>query len=190
MGSDNPHQGVDLAVVQDGVALSGEEVFTVLEGVVAAVISDRFPYGNALIIETLLEALPTDLLDALHLPTPMPTLAPHPSLTCPPLPGHVMNWGVGRSLYLLYAHLRQAPQVSLGERLACGVSIGQIGQSGNALNPHLHLELRVAPSGIRFESIAHYDTRASSIEMANYCLWRVSGLFQPIDAMQLLALLP
>ena len=67
----------------------------------------------------------------------------------------------------------------------CGQAIGSVGMSGNALNPHLHLEVRVGPAGIRLESMAHYDTSATAQEMANYCRWRVSGLFQLVDPMQL-----
>jgi hypothetical protein len=60
--------------------------------------------------------------------------------------------------------------------------------SGNALNPHLRLELRVAPAGIRLESMAHYDNSATAREMANYCLWRVNGLFQLVNPIQLWSL--
>ena len=58
--------------------------------------------------------------------------------------------------------------------------------SGNALNPHLHLEARVGPAGTRLDSMAHYDSSASPAEMAAYCLWRVSGAFQRINPLQLL----
>jgi murein DD-endopeptidase MepM/ murein hydrolase activator NlpD len=100
-------------------------------------------------------------------------------LTCP-TPSAPLHLEVeARSLYLLYAHLLEPPEVMSGEALACGASLGAVGMSGNALNPHLHLEVRVGPSGIRFESLAHYTASASPQEMGDYCLWRVSGAFQP-----------
>ena len=34
--------------------------------------------------------------------------------------------------------------------------------------------------------MAHYDTSATQEEMRNYCLWRLSGAFQPFDPMLLL----
>ncbi|RPI22438.1 MAG: hypothetical protein EHM70_23800 [Chloroflexota bacterium] len=51
-GSDDPHHGVDFSDVLPGsqVALAGRQVQAVLGGQVAAVMHDRFPYGNAVII--------------------------------------------------------------------------------------------------------------------------------------------
>jgi murein DD-endopeptidase MepM/ murein hydrolase activator NlpD len=93
-----------------------------------------------------------------------------------------------RSIYLLYAHMEAPPALEPGGKVLCGQAIGTVGMSGNALNPHLRLELRVAPAGIRLESMAHYDNSATAREMANYCLWRVNGLFQLVNPMQLWSL--
>jgi murein DD-endopeptidase MepM/ murein hydrolase activator NlpD len=189
-GSDDPHQAVDLAVQQDGIALAGGPVQAVIGGRVAGVIEDRFPYGNALFVETSIEELPTELLGRLQAPTLAPTLELNPVLTCPlvtPLP----NWDFKqRSLYLLYAHLEEKPTFQVGKRVECGAPIGTVGQSGNALNPHLHLEVRIGPAGVRWNSMAHYETRATAEEMFNYCAWRVSGAFQLVDPMRLLSLMP
>ncbi len=76
------------------------------------------------------------------------------------------------------------------ENISCGQTLGAVGSSGNALNPHLHLEVRIGPSGARFSSLAHYLPSASEEEMGNYCLWRVSGYFQVIDPLTVLALPP
>jgi hypothetical protein len=38
--------------------------------------------------------------------------------------------------------------------------------------------------------MAHYDASASLEEMANYCLWRVSGHFSLFDPMDLLSVSP
>ncbi len=189
-GSDDPHQGVDLAVQQEGIALAGAPVLAVLSGSAAMVTAERFPYGYALLIETPIEALPPDVLAEIHLPTAAPALTPNPALNCPPMtpkpPWDPSVW----SLYVLYAHLESQPAFGLGDRIECGQTIGRIGQSGNALNPHLHLEARLGPAGARFVSMAHYDNTATTGEMGNYCVWRVSGVFQLLNPLDLLRPLP
>jgi murein DD-endopeptidase MepM/ murein hydrolase activator NlpD len=191
LGSDDPHQGVDLAVTQDGIALAGNPIQAALVGRVAMILNDRFPYGNAVLIETPLRSLlaPNDDL-RLAIPTPAPTLPAHPSLTCPAVKTTGGLSQQNRSLYLLYAHLSETAVLQPGDAVACGEYLGKIGQSGNALNPHLHLEARVGPSGARFSSMAHYTTSASAEEMGNYCLWRVSNQFQLVNPLDLLRLLP
>ncbi len=188
-GSDDPHHGVDLAQVGEGqIALAGMPVQAVLAGRVAAVIIDRFPYGNAVIIETPLDSLPGSEWEPLALPTLAPTLAFIPALTCP-IPDPLPAWDSdGRSLYLLYAHMQSLPVLQPDEAVSCGQTLGAIGDSGNALNPHLHLEVRLGPSGVRFASMAHYDPSASPSEMYAYCTWRVSGLFQLLNPQAVLAL--
>lgn len=189
LGSDDPHQGVDLADRLPGsqVAIGGRSVLSVLPGWVAGVIQERFPYGNAILIEVPMEGYPSVALSALALPTPLATPLTNPVLTCPEveLPYPAVSQ---RSIYILYAHLADPPGLSLGQPVQCGEALGKIGQSGNALNPHLHLEVRVGPAQARFSSLAHYDNRASMEEMGLYCLWRVSGIFQLIDPLQFLQL--
>ena len=186
LGSDDPHQGVDLAVKLGEIAITGDPVYAVMSGEVAAVVSERFPYGNAIMIETPLDKLPAGLVTEIQIPTPAPTLGPHPSLTCPEI-GATQDWNLNqRSLYLLYAHLLEPVTYTLGEAIDCGDPLGMIGQSGNALNPHLHLEARVGPSGASFSGLAHYDSRVSPEEMYYYCTWRVSDLFQLIDPLEIL----
>jgi hypothetical protein len=45
--------------------------------------------------------------------------------------------------------------------------------------------MRVGPPGMSFPSMAHYDASASELEMATYCLWRISGQFVPLDPIEL-----
>lgn len=190
-GLDGPHQGIDLADLEPNnrYAREGLAVQAVLAGKVAAVIDDRFPYGNALLIETSLTDLPPAILEGIDLPAVQPPQLPHPALSCPELP--LPDWDFRtRSLYLLYAHLQHAPQLAVEDKVACEQPIGAIGSSGNALNPHLHLEIRVGPAGARFASLAHYDSSASLEEMANYCAWRVRGIFQLVNPLLLLQYLP
>jgi len=190
LGSDDPHQGIDLAQVQDGVAISGLPVQAVLDGVVVLVTADRFPYGNALLIETPLDSLPPAWLEGLDLPEAPATPQVRSALTCPTPQAPLTGDSQGRSLYLLYAHMRDAPSISPGDSISCGQALGEIGASGNALNPHLHLEARLGPGGAAFSGMAHYDPSASPDEMASYCRWRVSGDFLSFDPLQLFYAFP
>ncbi|RPI22437.1 MAG: hypothetical protein EHM70_23795 [Chloroflexota bacterium] len=80
----------------------------------------------------------------------------------------------------------ETPALETGDEVACGQPLGAVGGSGNALNPHLHLETRLGPGGALIGSLAHYDSSASLLEMNRYCTWRVSGLFQILDPRRLL----
>lgn len=188
-GSDDPHQGVDLADTGvEGIARQGLQVNSVLPGQVAAVIQQRFPYGNALLVESRLDSLPVDWLARLALPGHEESPSAGTTLTCPE-PSIEPEWdNENYSLYLLYAHLQSPPVFELGDEIGCGQMVGRIGSSGNALNPHLHLEIRTGPAGARFASMAHYDPSASIDEMATYCTWRVSGDFRLLDPMSLFSL--
>ncbi len=190
-GSDDPHQGVDFGIRLPGsdVAVSGHPVQAALAGIVAGVIRDRFPYGNALLVETPIEEAPATWQSSAEIPTPAPTLEGPFALTCPAatLPDFDPS---RRSLYVMYAHLRDPVSLNPGDPVSCGQAIGAVGSTGNALNPHLHVEIRVGPAGLRFTSLAHYDNSATSEEMSNYCLWRTSGLFQLTDPLRLFALSP
>ena len=185
-GSDDPHAGIDFSDRQPGtqIALAGRAVQAVLPGRVAAVVENRFPFGNALLVETPLSELPEDWISGLNLPPPFTGLAPHTRLTCPQI--GLPDWSSDRrSLYLLYAHMLGKPSLSLEELVDCGQELGSVGSSGNALNPHLHLEARVGPSEARFQSLSHYDNRATLAEMDAYCTWTVRGEFQLINPLLL-----
>ena len=190
-GEDDGHHGVDLAFYRFGdiVGIKGLPILSVLPGTVAAAIKDRPVYGNMIIIETPLEFVPSAWDTTLQLPAPIPTVTP-PNLTCPKQAAFT-NLDINRrSLYLLYAHMNQPPTLKQGQAVACGSPLGAVGTTGNSVNPHLHLEVRVGPAGARFNSMAHYIGDATTEEMLNYCTWRVSGLFQMIDPMKLLTLKP
>jgi murein DD-endopeptidase MepM/ murein hydrolase activator NlpD len=197
-GSDDPHQGIDLSIVDPntGFAVEGTTVQAVLQGHVAAIINDRFPYGNAIMIETPINSIPIQWLREINLLTPASIQVGHPVLTCP----KIENPGIfdtpihleptSYSFYLLYAHIREPVAYEIGEGIYCGSRLGLIGSSGNTLNPHLHLELRAGPSGYRFAGLAHYDTSTTNLEMAGYCAWRVSGKFQVMNPIDLLNISP
>ena len=185
MGVDDFHMGVDFAIQESGLAVPGTALHSVLQGRVVLILEDRFPYGNALMIETPLDNLSEGTLAHLALPTPSPPIEPHPALNCPDVSPEPYLNPENRSIYILYAHLAGEPRFELEEIVKCGGEIGSVGDSGNALNPHLHLEVRTRPSGARLGSMSHYSTSASPGEMNAYCTWRVKEIFQLIDPMNL-----
>jgi murein DD-endopeptidase MepM/ murein hydrolase activator NlpD len=187
-GFDYPHHGVDFSYYRygDRMSILRLPVHSVLTGSISTVNNDRFPYGNMLIIETPLDMLPAAWLDRIAIPTPVPTLAFDSPLTCPAFdPDPAWNTDQ-RSLYLLYAHMDLPPEFQAGDRVECGQPVGQVGNSGNSINEHLHLEVRVGPSGARFDSMGHYTIAVTDQERYNYCVWRISGLFQMLDPGDLL----
>lgn len=162
-GREERHHGVDFSHYQRNgrSSIEGEGVQAIMEGCVAAVIADRLPYGNMIIIETTEEVLPQSLVDELGV-------------------------GTNESLYHLYAHLESKPDYSLGDLVKCGQIIGAVGLTGyNIVNAHLHLEIRIGPSGATFHGMSYYDTSATEIEMENYIRWRTSGEFLHFDPMLL-----
>jgi murein DD-endopeptidase MepM/ murein hydrolase activator NlpD len=187
-GYDDGHQGVDFAYWSrpDGKPMLGLPVQSVLDSRVAAALDNHQPYGNALILETPLDQLPPSWLARLPISTFDPSAALHPSvsLRCPAYDYHPNSTGL--SLYLLYAHLNLPVTQKIGQSVSCGETIGQVGTTGNSVNPHLHLETRVGLSGATFSSMDHYESSATDEQMRNYCLWRISGAFQPFDPMTLL----
>jgi murein DD-endopeptidase MepM/ murein hydrolase activator NlpD len=186
-GMDDGHHGADFAYWSRGErkTMLGLPILSALSGRVAGVILDREPYGYAVIIETPLEAFPASLPQNVRLPTPAPTIQPASNLFCP-AGSLIFPTTTQRSLYLLYAHMSQPPAVSIGEQVACGQVIGEVGTTGKSVNPHLHLETRSGPSGSIFPVMAHYENDATTEEMQAYCTWRVSGLFQMFDPLWLL----
>lgn len=160
VGKDTGHHGVDFAYFRRGdrLSIAGVHIQSVLSGSAAAVIVDRIPYGNMIIIETPFQDLPQRLVDALSIPA-------------------------GQSLYVLYAHMANPPLPALGDALTCGDMIGEVGNTpkGWSSDPHLHLEARYGPPGVRFEDMDYYDNTAPPEAMANYERWRMSGEFVLID---------
>jgi len=165
-GKDSGHHGVDFAYYRRGERLSilGVPVQAVMAGRVVITSYNRIPYGNMVIVETAYAELPAELIALLDI-------------------------SAGQSLYLLYAHMNEDPWVDLGERVACGQTLGEVGSTpkGWSSDPHLHLEGRVGPSGASFGGMAFYDTGATVEEMDNYRRWRMSGEFAMFDPMILLS---
>jgi murein DD-endopeptidase MepM/ murein hydrolase activator NlpD len=188
-GSDDPHQGVDFSVIDPTlrIALKGSPIQVILDGKVVMLMSDRFPYGNAVMVETPFENLPETWREKLLDISKPESWGKQPALTCPAgwdRPASEMD---ELSLYVLYAHLDNEPDHLMGDEVVSGDKLGEIGDSGNVLAPHLHLEMRIGfTSGLK-GSMAHYDVSAKEEEMENYCRWRVSGWYRVVDPMDLLS---
>ena len=188
-GRDDGHPGIDLAYYSHGShkTMLGLPIHAAVAGRVAAVLPDRIPYGNLVIIETPLESIPTTWLTALNWPAaPAPTVIPDSRLTCP-VPLETPQWNPAkRSLYLAYGHMNNLSPLHIGDIVQCGQPIGEVGTTGASINPHLHFEARLGPAEATFTSFGHYDTRTTPLERNNYCLWRVSNWFQLVDPLQIL----
>ncbi len=197
VGFDEPHQGIDYSyyrfqndLMTDNDGIEGLDILSVFDGTVASVIVDRYPYGNAIIIETPLSLLRPEWVAAMNVPEIAATIEPDPRNNCPELIDS-SDWdNANRSVYLVYAHLQNAPQLSVGQTVSSGEVIGQVGNTGNSSNAHLHFEVRIGPGGASFESMAKYDTRASEEENANYCTWRLSNRFELLDPALILQFRP
>ena len=164
-GKDTGHHGVDFAYYRRGNRLSieGVPVDSVLSGQTAAVIHNRPPYGNMVIIETPAAGLPAALKNFLGIVS-------------------------GESVYLLYAHMKTDPLVKLGQEVDCGEMLGEVGNTpaGWSSDPHLHLELRIGQGGDQFSALAYYDNSITLVEKNNYELWRMSGTFRMLDPLKFL----
>ena len=164
-GKDDGHQGVDFAhwLYKDRASLEGVAIQSVLPGVVAAAVTDQYPYGNMILVETPYGQLSQAILTLYQL---------RPE----------------QSLYLLYAHMKEPSPFSIGESVTCGETIGAVGNTGASGNPHLHFETRVGPAGIIFESMEYYKTTSAPEARANYERWRFLGdfiLYNPWELLQL-----
>jgi murein DD-endopeptidase MepM/ murein hydrolase activator NlpD len=162
-GAEQRHHGVDFCYYHQfgRDTIAGVPVQSVLPGKVVAVTTNKFPYGNMVIIETDLESLTPELVEFLQI---------NPS----------------ESLYILVAHMQNPPEVALGASVEACVLLGEVGKSGNADVVHLHLETRIGPRGQVLGSMGYYVSEVTAEERATYQLWRTSRLFRHFDPMDLL----
>jgi murein DD-endopeptidase MepM/ murein hydrolase activator NlpD len=167
MGKDDRHQGVDFSYYRRGdrMSIEGVEIQAVLPGRLAAAVTDSFPFGNFVIIET-------------------------PGSELPPVVRERFSIPEGESLYTLYAHLLAPPEVRLGDAVQVCEVLGQVGKTGNAGVAHLHLEMRHGPAQTRFPVMAYYQAQHTDQERQNYLLWATSGKFLHFDPMDFLSFEP
>jgi murein DD-endopeptidase MepM/ murein hydrolase activator NlpD len=144
--------------------MEGDPLQAILPGRIAAAVHDRPPYGNMLMIEVPFENLPPAVVESIPIPE-------------------------GQSLYVLYAHLKDAPTQAPGEPVECGTELNRAGTTGAAVAPHLHFETLWGPPGTTFAGMAYYIADATPLELQNYATWHMSGEFHPFNPMLLLNLL-
>lgn len=184
-GSDYNHTGIDLAFFKfkDFTTVLGHPIQAVLPGKVVEALTDRWPYGNMILIETPLSRLSPEFLTSLALPNPYAASEISAHSSCQPDPTRI-SWSENNtSIYILYAHMQSPSPFKAGEPVNAGNIIGAVGHSGNAIvgAEHLHLEVRVGPSDAQFGTISDYKPDSTEEERYNYCIWALSEVFQPID---------
>jgi murein DD-endopeptidase MepM/ murein hydrolase activator NlpD len=159
---------------------------SILPGRVILIENDRYPYGFMVLIETPVSQIDSGFFSTIPRPTPLPESNYSIGDRCPVQGKPVTYDPTSESIYVLYAHLSSLPSVQTGDLVSCGELIGFAGKTGNAAEDHLHLELRLGPSNVAFNSIASYQASATIEERYNYCIWSLSGVFRAIDPAVLL----
>jgi hypothetical protein len=75
-----------------------------------------------------------------------PPLTILPGLRLDQVTGNYVILDLGNSVYALYAHMKtDSAQVSVGDRVSKGEQIGELGNSGNTSEAHLHFQLMQSP---------------------------------------------
>jgi murein DD-endopeptidase MepM/ murein hydrolase activator NlpD len=185
-GRDDGHHGTDFSFYRykSFEKIENLPIQSMFSGTVSSVIENRPPYGNQIIIETAFYELPQSVQAYLSTLIPKTDLPYFTNLNCPDM-SQLKNFEGNEdySLYVLYAHLFEPSEKIISGVVKSGEEIGKVGNTGMSGNPHLHLELRLGLSGYSFPEMAHYENSATLDEIKNYCLWRVSGYFFPINPM-------
>ncbi len=177
------HPAIDLSFYrfEDYTTFVDFPLQAVLPGKVILVENNRFPYGYMLLVETPISQVDPSFLTAIPQPTPLPESVYTMDDRCP-VTGNPVTWDASsKSLYVLYAHLSQLPELEVGDNVSCGQPIGFAGTTGNSVEDHLHVEMRIGPSKAQFNSIATQHSSTTLEERYNYCIWSLSGVFQPFD---------
>jgi murein DD-endopeptidase MepM/ murein hydrolase activator NlpD len=160
--ADDGHQGLDLGFMNRGKQkFTGTPVLAATEGKIAAIIYNRPPYGNMIMIETPFDQIPEKI---------------------------IANHSIqdGDSLYSMYAHLQNLQPLKIGQLVKCGQWLAEAGLTGWTSGPHLHFETRWGPAHAIFPVMSYYLADTTPDEMKNYTLWRMSGTFQLFNPLELL----
>ena len=155
-GKDDGHQAIDLShyAFKEKGYIEGESIGAMYSGTIAAVVNDRWPYGNMVIVETPLDRI---------------QLQPD------------VDFAGYDAVYHLYAHMLETPVWAVGDEVNCGDVLGLVGNTGRSGNAHLHLETRLGARGQTFDSLSYYLADSTPAEQAEYLRWRVSEDFLALD---------
>lgn len=187
------HPGIDFGFYSTTSipSYSGQELHTddgfpiqaILPGRIVETVNNRFPYGNMVLVETRVDALAPEFLQQLNLPEPFSREELVFRFPCDKDQPRISWSQDSKSIYVLYAHMKDPSPYQPGDQVQCGQVIGGIGATGNSSEyiEHLHLEIRIGPSDAEFGIIASYDASATAEERYNYCIWALSQEFQPVD---------
>lgn len=163
MGKDDRHQGTDFAYYRrfDRASIADDVVQSVFSGKIASIIDDKFPYGNAVIVETPFEILSPEIQQKIGIQD-------------------------NQSLYTLYGHLASISVQKISNEVIACQPVGNVGKTGNTGVEHLHLEMRIGPSNQVIQSMGNFMPEITESEREAYTLWRTSGVFLHFDPMKIL----
>ena len=182
---DKNHPAVDLGFYSfKGLTTDDDHpIQAVLPGKVALVVNNRFPYGNMIMIETPLDSLTPALIKQIKIGNPYSDDEIKSRSSCQPDQTRISWSSDSKSVYTLYAHMKNPPTLRPGDEVQCGEVVGAIGATGNSSVSieHLHLEIRVGPSNAKFGTISDYGSDSTEEERYNYCIWALSEVFLPIN---------
>jgi murein DD-endopeptidase MepM/ murein hydrolase activator NlpD len=186
---DNGHHGMDIAFFAEGSRpqIQGLPIQSILPGRVAAILNNQGYYGNMIMIESPLEGIPLTFQGLIPFPTVAPTVTSDARLICP-VEGKLPTYDTSgkRSLYILYAHMLDNPTLKVGDEVQICQVLGKVGNTGWSSDPHLHIETRVGPANAVFGDIVHRVAGTTLESAHNYCVWRISNLFELMDPAKVL----
>lgn len=167
--------------------VDGWPIQAVLPGSVVVTVNDLYPYGNMIMIETPLDSLAPEYLAGFDLPQPYTQEELDLRFPCAKDQAPITWSEDSKSIYILYAHMKEPSALKTGVRVEGGEVIGAIGATGNTSESveHLHLEVRIGPSDAKFSTISAYFSSSTEEERYNYCIWALSEVFQSINPAQL-----
>lgn len=95
--------------------------------------------------------------------------------------GHVIVqsvWAEGKTWYVGYCHLAEAPKLKVGDKVECGDVVGLVGNTGSASSgPHLHATL-----GTTVKSVFYGHHNKVIFDLKQFLLRQISGdLTEKVD---------